>query len=44
MKQVLQNLKTGELEVAELPSPQVRKGTLLITFCTSFSATKTPRN
>jgi len=30
MKQVLQNLKTGEIEVADLPSPQVREGTLLI--------------
>lgn len=30
MKQVLQNLKTGKLEVADLPSPQARKGALLI--------------
>jgi len=30
MKQVLQNLKTGELEVAEVPVPAVRRGSLLI--------------
>ena len=30
MKQILQNLKTGELEVAEVPSPAVRAGSLLI--------------
>jgi len=30
MKQVLQNLKTGELEVAEVPAPPVRPGYLLI--------------
>lgn len=30
MKQVLQNLKTGEIEIAELPSPLVRPGHLLV--------------
>ncbi|MBQ1784375.1 MAG: bi-domain-containing oxidoreductase [Gammaproteobacteria bacterium] len=30
MKQILQNLKTGATEVAELPVPSVRKGQLLI--------------
>jgi predicted dehydrogenase/threonine dehydrogenase-like Zn-dependent dehydrogenase len=30
MKQLLQNLKTGELEVAELPAPAVQAGHLLI--------------
>lgn len=30
MKQVLQHLRTGQLEVADLPAPQVRPGHLLI--------------
>lgn len=30
MKQVLQNLKTGELEIAEVPVPVVRAGNILI--------------
>lgn len=30
MKQILQNLKTGELEVAELPAPRPGKGEVLI--------------
>lgn len=30
MKQVLQNLGSGETEVAEVPAPQCRRGTLLI--------------
>ena len=30
MKQILQNLRSGELEVAAVPSPQVRPGHLLI--------------
>ncbi|MBW8040405.1 MAG: zinc-binding dehydrogenase [Planctomycetes bacterium] len=43
MKQVLQNLKTGELEVAELPSPQVRKGALLIQTRASLISAGTER-
>ncbi len=39
MKQVLQNLKTGELEIAEIPSPAVAPGNLLIqTRCSLISA------
>ncbi len=30
MKQVLQHLRTGEMEIAELPCPQVSKGQILI--------------
>ena len=30
MKQVLQHLRTGQIEVAELPAPQARPGHLLI--------------
>ena len=30
MKQILQNLKTGELEIADVPVPAVRAGSLLI--------------
>lgn len=30
MKQILQNLKTGEMEVAELPCPQAGRGSILI--------------
>lgn len=30
MRQVLQNLRSGETEVAEVPAPQCRRGTLLI--------------
>ena len=30
MKQILQNLKSGETEVAEIPPPQVRRGHLLV--------------
>ena len=39
MKQILQSLKTGTIEVAELPSPRVGAGQLLIhTLCTLVSA------
>ena len=30
MKQILQSLKTGIIEVAELPCPSVKRGQLLI--------------
>lgn len=39
MKQVLQNLKTGELEVSEVPAPLVKPGHLLIqTRCSLISS------
>ncbi len=39
MKQILQNLKTGELDIAEVPAPAVRPGQLLIrTRCSVISA------
>ena len=39
MKQILQSLKTGTIEVAELPSPRAGAGQLLIhTLCTLVSA------
>ncbi len=39
MKQVLQNLKTGEIEVAEVPAPVVKPGHLLIqTRCSLISS------
>ncbi len=39
MKQILQNLKTGELEVAEVPTPVIKRGSLLIqTRCSLISA------
>lgn len=39
MKQILQNLKTGELDIAEVPAPVVLPGSLLIqTRCSLISA------
>ena len=39
MKQVLQNLKTGEVEVAEVPAPVIKPGHLLIqTRCSLISS------
>jgi len=39
VKQVLQHLRTGQIEVAEVPAPQVRPGHLLIqTTCSLISA------
>jgi hypothetical protein len=39
MKQILQSLETGTIEVAELPSPSARAGQLLLhTLCTLVSA------
>jgi len=43
MKQILQNLEAGTIEVAERPSPQARAGQLLIhTLCTLVSAGASP--
>jgi hypothetical protein len=39
MKQILQSLKTGTIEVAEVPSPRAGAGQMLIhTLCTLVSA------
>jgi predicted dehydrogenase/NADPH:quinone reductase-like Zn-dependent oxidoreductase len=43
MKQVLQNLKTGELEVAEVPTPVVKSGHLLIQTRKSLISSGTER-
>ncbi len=44
MKQVIQNYRTGMLEVAEVPSPTVRPGTLLIRTVTSVVSAGTERH
>ncbi len=43
MKQVLQNLKTGELEIAEVPVPAIRAGSLLIKTSKTLISTGTER-
>jgi threonine dehydrogenase-like Zn-dependent dehydrogenase len=43
MKQILQNLKTGETELAEIPCPQVKAGHLLIRTHTSLISAGTER-
>lgn len=43
MKQVLQNLSTGESELVEAPAPQVRSGSLLIDTTVSLISTGTER-
>ncbi len=43
MKQILQNLKTGELEIAEVPVPVVRAGCLLIQTRKSLISSGTER-
>ncbi|HVP11370.1 MAG TPA: bi-domain-containing oxidoreductase [Phycisphaerae bacterium] len=43
MKQVLQNLKTGDVEVAEVPAPMVRPGHLLIRSRASLISAGTER-
>ncbi len=43
MKQILQNLRSGELEVAELPCPQVRPGHLLVQTTRSLISAGTER-
>lgn len=43
MKQILQSLETGTIEVAEIPAPSVRSGQLLLhTLCTLVSAGTSP--
>jgi predicted dehydrogenase/threonine dehydrogenase-like Zn-dependent dehydrogenase len=43
MKQILQNLSTGESELIEAPAPQVRRGSLLIDTTVSLISTGTER-
>jgi len=43
MKQVLQNLKTGETVVAEVPTPQPRPGTVLVRTAASLVSAGTER-
>ena len=43
MKQILQNLKSGETNVAEVPRPRVRPGGLLIQTCTTLVSAGTER-
>jgi hypothetical protein len=43
MKQVLQSLKSGAVEVAEVPAPAVRPGTLLIQTRVSVISSGTER-
>lgn len=43
MKQLLQNLQTGKVELAEVPRPLVRPGTLLIATSKSLISTGTER-
>jgi len=43
MKQVLQNLRTGRIEVAEVPCPPVRPGHLLIQTSSSVISAGTER-
>jgi predicted dehydrogenase len=43
MKQILQSLKTGEIEIAEIPCPQVRAGCLLVKTHASLVSSGTER-
>lgn len=43
MKQILQNLRTGKMEIAELPCPQVTKGQVLIQTRVSLISAGTER-
>lgn len=43
MKQVLQSLKTGEIDVADVPCPLVRPGHLLVRTCASLISAGTER-
>ncbi len=43
MKQILQNLSTGQSELVEAPAPQARKGSLLIDTTVSLISTGTER-
>jgi len=44
MKQVLQNMKSGETEVQDVPLPQLRKGTVLVRTAVSLVSAGTERN
>jgi len=43
MKQVLQNLKTGTIELAEVPKPQLKEGHILVQSRTSLISAGTER-
>ena len=43
MKQVLQNARTGEIEVAEVPAPVIAPGTVLVQIATSLVSAGTER-
>ena len=43
MKQILQNLKTGETDIAEVPCPRVNSGRLLIRTTVSLLSAGTER-
>ena len=43
MKQILQNLKTGEMELAEVPCPQAMPGQVLIQTKTSLISAGTEK-
>ena len=43
MKQLLQNLKTGTIELAEVPTPHLKEGHILIETRTSLISAGTER-
>jgi len=43
MKQILQNLKTGNIELAEVPTPQLKEGHILVETQTSLISAGTER-
>ena len=43
MKQVLQNARTGEIEIAEVPAPRVMPGCLLVKVAASLVSAGTER-
>ncbi len=43
MKQIIQNYKTGELQLAEVPAPQLKRDTLLVRTAASLISVGTER-
>ena len=43
MKQILQNLKTGKIELAEVPAPHLKEGHILVESRTSLISAGTER-
>jgi len=43
MKQILQNLKTGNIELTEVPMPQLKEGHILVETQTSLISAGTER-